>query len=104
MNDPVRIGDATLFYADCREILPTLTGVDAVVVDMPYGVMLGEVINGQALAKNQQPYSTFSDTPDYLKLVMIPALIQAIGIAKRALVFCGTRNVWLYPVADELGC
>jgi len=38
MNDPVQIGDATLYLGDCRDILPTLTGVDAVVTDPPYGM------------------------------------------------------------------
>lgn len=32
------IGDATLYLGDCLEILPTLTGVDAVVTDPPYGI------------------------------------------------------------------
>jgi len=33
-----RIGDATLYCGDCREILPTLGAVDAVVTDPPYGI------------------------------------------------------------------
>jgi len=33
-----RIGDATLYCGDCREILPTLGRVDAVVTDPPYGM------------------------------------------------------------------
>jgi DNA modification methylase len=32
------IGDATLYLGDCREILPSLPKVDAVVTDPPYGV------------------------------------------------------------------
>ena len=32
------IGNATLYLADCREVLPTLQGVDAVVTDPPYGM------------------------------------------------------------------
>lgn len=32
------IGDATLYLGDCRDILPTLGKVDAVVTDPPYGV------------------------------------------------------------------
>ncbi len=31
------IGDATLYLGDCREILPTLGKIDAVVTDPPYG-------------------------------------------------------------------
>jgi site-specific DNA-methyltransferase (adenine-specific) len=37
MNDPVRIGDATLYLGDCLDILPTIGPVDAVVTDPPYG-------------------------------------------------------------------
>jgi site-specific DNA-methyltransferase (adenine-specific) len=32
-----RIGEATLYLGDCREVLPTLGKVDAVVTDPPYG-------------------------------------------------------------------
>ena len=34
----VQIGDATLYRADCREVLPLLPKVDAVVTDPPYGI------------------------------------------------------------------
>ena len=33
-----RIGDCTLYLGDCREILPTIGKVDAVVTDPPYGI------------------------------------------------------------------
>ena len=32
------IGNATLYLADCREVLPTLPKVDAVITDPPYGI------------------------------------------------------------------
>lgn len=38
MTNPVVIGNATLYLGDCREILPTLPKVDAVVTDPPYGI------------------------------------------------------------------
>ena len=34
------IGDCTLYLGDCRDILPTLSKVDAVVTDPPYGMNL----------------------------------------------------------------
>jgi len=37
MSEPVIIGNATLYLGDCREILPTIGKVDAVVTDPPYG-------------------------------------------------------------------
>ena len=33
-----RIGNATLYLGDCREILAEISGVDAVVTDPPYGM------------------------------------------------------------------
>lgn len=38
MIEKVEIGDATLYHGDCLEILPTLTNVDAVITDPPYGI------------------------------------------------------------------
>ena len=46
------IGDATLYLGDCRDVLPTLGKVDAVVTDPPYGLL------GADTEKNS--YSTFS--------------------------------------------
>jgi site-specific DNA-methyltransferase (adenine-specific)/modification methylase len=34
----VEIGNATLYLGDCMEILPTLSKVDAVITDPPYGI------------------------------------------------------------------
>lgn len=33
-----KIGDATLYLADCIDVLPTLDKVDAVITDPPYGI------------------------------------------------------------------
>jgi DNA modification methylase len=38
MTNPVTIGVCTLYLGDCREILPTLGKVDAVVTDPPFGI------------------------------------------------------------------
>ena len=38
MTDIVKIGNATLYHGDCREILPTLPKVDLVLTDPPYGI------------------------------------------------------------------
>ncbi len=38
MVEPVKIGRATLYLGDCRDILPTLPLLDCVVSDPPYGM------------------------------------------------------------------
>ena len=38
MSNPVIIGNAKLWLGDCRDILPTLPKVDAVITDPPYGI------------------------------------------------------------------
>src|SRR3990167_599823 len=38
MVEPVVIGNATLYCGDCRDILPTLPRVGAVITDPPYGI------------------------------------------------------------------
>lgn len=48
MFEQIQIGDCTLYLGDCREILPTLSNVDAVVTDPPYGIRADE-----AAAKNK---------------------------------------------------
>ena len=37
-SNPVIIGNAQLWLGDCRDILPTLPKVDAVITDPPYGI------------------------------------------------------------------
>jgi site-specific DNA-methyltransferase (adenine-specific) len=37
LPEKIIIGDAELWHGDCREILPTLAQVDAVITDPPYG-------------------------------------------------------------------
>lgn len=41
------IGNATLYLGDCREILPTLQKVDAVITDPPYGIGAGRMSLGK---------------------------------------------------------
>lgn len=48
MVEPVTIGRATLYLGDCRDILPTLPKVDAVVTDPPYGIGAGNMNLGGA--------------------------------------------------------
>ena len=57
MTAPVVIGGAELWLGDCREILPSLGKVDAVVTDPPYGI-------GEAAGKNASR-SNLATAKDY---------------------------------------
>jgi site-specific DNA-methyltransferase (adenine-specific) len=69
--EPVRIGRATLYCGDCREILPTLGTVDAVVTDPPYPDYLAEEFSydeqtvRSALAFDCQQFVFWSATADF---------------------------------------
>lgn len=51
------IGAATLYLGDCREILPTLPKVDAVVTDPPYGIGL----QTRNAGRSERPYQKAGD-------------------------------------------
>lgn len=59
MIDKVIIGNATLYHGDCRELLPTLPKVDAVVTDPPYGIGYSHGKGGGKLARSTK----FDDHP-----------------------------------------
>jgi len=51
------IGNATLYLGDCRDILPTLEKVDAVITDPPYGISA----NKQTLGKGKKEFERGGD-------------------------------------------
>lgn len=51
------IGDARLYLGDCRDILPTLGKVDAVVTDPPYGINAARDRNSQKWGWRDYPAS-----------------------------------------------
>ena len=54
------IGNATLYLGDCRDILPTLPKVDAVITDPPYGIGA----NKQTLGKGKKDFYRGGDWDD----------------------------------------
>ena len=78
------IGDATLILGDCREVLPTLPRVDAVVTDPPYGVDFS--------------YESYCDKPeDHQAFVdqFLPLILDATS--GPVCIFPGIRGLWFYP-------
>ena len=51
MNRVETIGDCTLMLGDCRDILPTLGKVDAVLTDPPYGISANKMKLGNGKRK-----------------------------------------------------
>jgi site-specific DNA-methyltransferase (adenine-specific) len=102
MSRVERIGDATLYLGDCREILPGLGKVDAVVTDPPYGVGLVAKQHKWFDAKGNG-YASFEDTPDNVALVAVRAIEIAREIARSVCVTPGTECAWLYPKPDDIG-
>ncbi len=80
------IGDATLYLGDCREILPTLGKVDAVVTDPPYGI-LG--ITGDAVKGRQKPKWTNWDADRAWDAQISDALPMALAASSQAIVWGG---------------
>lgn len=103
MIEPVKIGDAELYHADCLEILPTLEGVDCVVADPPYGV---ELIHKQHkwFKQDGAGYEGKTDTVEEVQLNVMPVISQCILLYGRVIVTPGTRCMFLYPIPTDIGC
>jgi site-specific DNA-methyltransferase (adenine-specific) len=100
------IGDARLILGDCREILPTLGRVDAVVTDPPYGVNIGEHLaakDGRAHLLKKNGYESYRDTPENFSALVPPVIAQSIQISDRAMVFGVPPNIWQLPPPDAIG-
>lgn len=99
---PVVIGNATLYLGDCREILPTLPKVDAVITDPPYGVNY----SGSA-TRHSSPdgfgYESFEDTPENVRQNIVPRFVEALSIAKRGAVTPGINCSRFYPKPQAEG-
>lgn len=80
----------TIYHADCREVLSELPKVDLVLTDPPYGIGL--------------EYGTFVDTPENVRQVVSDVIPSCIGMSKRTLLTCGTRQQSMYPEPTWVMC
>lgn len=98
-----RIGDATLYLGDCREVLPLIENVQAVVTDPPYGVSGGSGTMGKASQKTKYA-SPFEDSRESVRTIFAPAVSLALSKAKRGIVTPGSPCAFLYDEPDDIGC
>ncbi len=91
MSEEVTIGDCRMIFGDCREVLPTLPMVDAVITDPPYG--LGDRMKG----------GTWGAKPEFKEMVIwdssspdIQFLLQLANLSPCA-VFWGGNYYGLPP-------
>lgn len=95
----------TIFLGDCREILPDVKA-DVMVTDPPYGVgLVGKVAKQRGgETKFRDGTYSFDDTPQYIAEVVVPVVVSVIARRLPSAITPGTRNMWKYPVPDDVGC
>lgn len=71
-----RIGLATLYLADCMDVLPTLPAMDAVITDPPYGI--GIAANPVRQKHDKQTWDDAPATPAVIQAILNAAPIQII--------------------------
>lgn len=89
-----------IWLGDCREVLPLLGNVDAVVTDPPYGV---EFTGKVTKYSDSSGGASYLDTEDYFRSVVLTAVRDAIALFGRGAIFCGTRRLREYPQARDIG-
>ena len=69
-----RIGDCLLLQGDCREVMPVLPKVDAVVTDPPYGISITKS-NRLAVSRGMGGKSWDAEAADLTTLPKVPSII-----------------------------
>ncbi|MDE2471434.1 MAG: site-specific DNA-methyltransferase [Bradyrhizobium sp.] len=93
--EKVVIGNATLYRADCREVLPTLPKVDAVITDPPYGI--GEAAGKNVSRENLAVAKDFGNDSWDDKPIEDDLILMVRQAAKWAVIFGG--NYYALPPA-----
>lgn len=81
--EKVTIGNAVLYHADCFDILPTLSGIDAAITDPPFGIGF--------------KYRSYDDAPRTYHALMTKLVPALVRVTKN-----GPCFVWQSPLkADQ---
>jgi hypothetical protein len=90
----------TLYLGDCRDVLPNLGRVDAVVTDPPYGVgFTGKVTK----FTNRSGGRSYDDSEKNFRSVVLPVILATLANSDRAAIFTGTRRLHEYPPPRDIG-
>ena len=98
--------DGVIITGDCLEIMAGMPDgcVDALCVDPPYGVDLGNhhgsKENRAGLLRKKWGYE---DSPEHFTQVIVPRCKTAIQLAKRAMVWCVPPSMWQLPAPNAIG-
>lgn len=87
-----QIGDATLYLGDCRDVLPTLGKVDAVVTDPPYGIGADKAMHkasGTQYGCAAAPKRVYANTNWDSAPPSSALLSKVLGAAPLAIIFGG---------------
>jgi site-specific DNA-methyltransferase (adenine-specific) len=80
MSRVEQIGRATLYLGDCRDILPTLGKVDAVVTDPPYGIGFAAQPTRYQRANGMEAVDWDNEVPDAALLAMVRRAAEFVCI------------------------
>lgn len=94
-------GSVRLILGDCLQVLPTLSGIDAVVTDPPYGVKFQGKKNSHSQTRSGVGYVHDSDSDGIIGIACVTWCIAHIG---RCVVTPGTRIAFKYPTPHDMGC
>lgn len=100
----VEIGDAVLYRGDAREVLGSLSGVDSLITDPPYGIAGGSGGDSRDFSKGAYIATDWDDTEDYIEQVCVEIVQRALAISGRAAITPGIRCMHMYPRARDIGC
>jgi len=92
----------TIYHADCRELLPELSA-DLVLTDPPYGIDGGRGGGNTARGKGLYLPTEWEDTPDYVRLTVIPLIENCIVRFGRVVLTPGQNNLREYPQWNAIG-
>lgn len=91
----------TIYHGDCQDILPSLSKIDIVLTDPPYGI---ENRSGTvSLSRSNKNNYTINDTKNYVLNTVIPIVTICIENYKNVVITPGPKMFCYYPQPDDFG-